>query len=652
MSFKTLEDRFNEVSRDIYGRLTNPTINYIRPDRSSEDILNDTRRVPTVSTQRDSRVISTFLSSQKGVLFIDAQKEIQTGNTFIQTRKLDTNFVLKNVQPFTHATRHNSSGVIRGIFLGGTSGLLQNDTIDTLSGRFLINKGVSGILNSVLNNPRNIVNSVRGGLRLLRTAEGRRTLLRSPLGNIAKGLITTQLKKRVNQLIPQTYQSNRPEYQVFYSGQSTGPVVFDPQPLDQRGTVRTSTQSTVKAQIQSAARKATSKLLNNLVAAKLPKALQPIAKSIIPQQTEPEKIATFAQAAENFRNKALEDQRLKGRLKSANRLQSAYFSEPFPSQTSTLSNFKDKYNIPKEFIPEERKREDSVYYNNIITDKQKINQKTDIIKFIFSDASGTNNKPVQFRALLSNIKESIKPNFNEQQYIGRTERFITYGGVKRTISIEFNVVAFSQAEIRGVWTRVNYLTGLAFPKSSSPAGFMVPPLFKLTVGGLFDNQPCYIETLDYDFLDDTITYDIDKEVPFAIKVNMQLSVLEKRTKFFDSPFYKITEDLAKVQDQLRPRGEQVANFARKLTREERDAISLRNAAGSIGNQANRAAANFRNSIPSFDSITQRGATIDFGRTSPDQFNSVEPVSIPTNRSVQEFGEDADTTSALLNIPNI
>jgi hypothetical protein len=93
-----------------------------------------------------------------------------------------------------------------------------------------------------------------------------------------------------------------------------------------------------------------------------------------------------------------------------------------------------------------------------------------------------------------------------------------------------------------MWTRVNYLTGLAFPKGISTSGFIIPPLFKITVGGLYNSQPCYIDTLDYDFLDETITFDIDKEVPHAINVNMTVSILEKRSKFHTSPFYQITEN--------------------------------------------------------------------------------------------------------------
>ncbi len=71
------------------------------------------------------------------------------------------------------------------------------------------------------------------------------------------------------------------------------------------------------------------------------------------------------------------------------------------------------------------------------------------------------------------------------------------------------------------------------------------------MGGLYDNQPCYLENLDFDFLDESITFDVDREVPHSVAVTMQLSILEKRSKFYDSPFYKIVEDMTKEQVQLR-----------------------------------------------------------------------------------------------------
>ena len=72
---------------------------------------------------------------------------------------------------------------------------------------------------------------------------------------------------------------------------------------------------------------------------------------------------------------------------------------------------------------------------------------------------------------------------------------------------------------------------------------MIPPLFKITIGGIYDHQPCYINTLEFTMLDETTTFDIDAEVSQVIEVSMQLTLLEKTTQLYDSPFYAITEAL-------------------------------------------------------------------------------------------------------------
>lgn len=179
-------------------------------------------------------------------------------------------------------------------------------------------------------------------------------------------------------------------------------------------------------------------------------------------------------------------------------------------------------------------------------------KKIDIITFKFSPVGPTfeENAAVPFRAFISSIKENVKPEFSEQKYIGRTERFVTYMGAKRNVQLQFNVVAFTKDELDHTWTRINYLTGLAFPKGISTSGFMVPPLFRITIGQIYDNQPCYIETLDYDFLDDSITFDIDKEVSQVINVSMTLSILEKSSRYYNSPFYEITKRMAETKQNL------------------------------------------------------------------------------------------------------
>jgi hypothetical protein len=322
---------------------------------------------------------------------------------------------------------------------------------------------------------------------------------------------------------------SRPEFRVFYqSSNFRGPSLFLQQETKDRGSVKlTYTKATPDKNSG--------------------------------YQTE------FLEAAKLFKQRFDESVALKAKLIKSNRkwrLRSSYIQDGqiddnADNPTNNLlssgdTNIVDGYNLFYVELKERKNslkdKRDRIDYSNIITPVTTLEKegKTDIIKFIFSEAGGPYQKPVQFRALLSSIKESIKTEFNEQRYVGRTERFVTYGGAKRGVNLTFNIVAFSAGEIQGVWSRVNYLSGLAFPKEVKN-GFMVPPLFNITVGGIYDNQPCYIETLDYNFLDDTTTFDIEMEVPFAINVTMQLSLLEKSTKFHNSPFYKITEDVLTSQ---------------------------------------------------------------------------------------------------------
>jgi len=188
-----------------------------------------------------------------------------------------------------------------------------------------------------------------------------------------------------------------------------------------------------------------------------------------------------------------------------------------------------------------------------ITEAVGLNKKTDIITFKFSPVGTADeeNTFIPFRAFISSIKENVKPEFTEQKYIGRTERFITYAGAKRSVQLQFNIVALTSSELDHMWARINYLTGLAFPKGVTSSGFMTPPLFRITIGQIYENQPCYVEALDYDFLDDNITFDINREVSQVINVNMTLSLIEKQSRYYNSPFYEITKRIAENKQNLR-----------------------------------------------------------------------------------------------------
>ncbi len=527
----TLKDLFEEKSQDIYKRFSpsSDQLIVVKPDTdgvfgSNSRIKNDNRSVPTVSVLRDTRRVSKFLTSPEGVLFTTKQALLQTGNTFLNTKLYNPLSPALNAVPFLHIRRNIPTNTL----VPSPSGLLQTTTVNTVASRF---------------------NTI-GELQALTT--GQRRLLPT-IGSLAKNYLVTQLKNAANSIIPlpQFYTTSRPEYKAFEKGIR----IFPAQPLSQRGIVRTNVTATlvnvIASRVTTRLVASTTSALNRLVPRNLRNTVPPVPNVPIPASD-----FTFEQKAQQFKDSFTKNNR-------TSRFKSKYFSEaenPTETQFDTgivqarkdpvvgYTTLKDPYNIA-EFQSNENNFDaagnlvgDKLNYANI-TKPQK--EKSDIVKFTFRDATDANSNPVHFRALISSIKESIKPEFTEQRYVGRTERFVTYGGAKRGLSLSFNIVAFSDGELDGMWTKVNYLTGLAFPKGVQN-GLMTPPLFKFTIGGLYDNQPCYIESLDYDFLDESITFDIDREVPFAINVNMQLSILEKRSKFHDSPFYKITEDAEQI----------------------------------------------------------------------------------------------------------
>ena len=549
----TLADLFNEKSQDIYKRFSPSSGQFVtvKPDTdgvfgSRSRIKNDSRSIPTISVLRDTQRVSKFLASSEGLLFTTKQALLQTGNTFLNTKLYNPLSPALNVIPFLHIRRNVPTNTL----VPSPSGLLQSTTVNTVASRF----ETIGTIQAFTSGKRGLLPTV---------------------GSLAKNYLVTQLKNAANAIVPlpQFYTSSRPEYKAFQNG---GVRIFPAQPLSQRGIVRTNVVATITNVIAS---KVTSRLVQSSTSALnrlVPKSLRNIVPPI-PSVPIPAEAFTFEQEAARFKNnfyKKAQDRFVRTGnnsfvLQEESRFKSKYFSEAQnPVENAYDSGIvqaikdpevgrtalKDLYNIaPFESNVDNFDASGSLIDNRLnyanITKAQP--DKSDIIKFIFRDASDVNNtQPVHFRALISSIKESVKPEFNEQRYVGRTERFVTYGGVKRGLSLSFNIVAFSQQELDGMWTKVNYLTGMAFPKGIKN-GFMVPPLFKFTIGGLYDNQPCYIESLDYDFLDETITFDTDREVPFAINVAMQLSILEKRSKFHDSPFYQITENAETVIRQRR-----------------------------------------------------------------------------------------------------
>lgn len=167
------------------------------------------------------------------------------------------------------------------------------------------------------------------------------------------------------------------------------------------------------------------------------------------------------------------------------------------------------------------------------------NAYADTIDFMFHDY--VNNRVIPFKAMLTNIQETVNVEYDAQRYIGRTESNIVYAGANRDLSFTFYIQAFSKDELDFIWQKINYLTGLCFPSSYSD-GFMVPPFVQLTIGRYYLDQPGYIKSLSHTIEDNT-SWDIDDDaqMPMGVTVNMSFAVIEKTQVKTGSKFYGFGE---------------------------------------------------------------------------------------------------------------
>jgi hypothetical protein len=505
-TFTTLAERYESQAKDIYNRFapSSDQLVVIKPNTSGvfgsrSRIKSDSRALPIVSLARDTRRVSKFLRSSEGILFLAKQTLLQTGNTFETTRVLNPFSFLLNVVPHTVRFKRHFDIPTRK-----ESGFLQTNTIQKMSDpKFGIVSQLKGLASRFTNAPR--------GAKL-------------------NGLFNTPYLAS-NQILG-GWGGQRPEFSafstrraVFITGAAapfyTGPKLYTREPLETRGTRRTPDASPTREVLTTW----DEERLNYV-----------------------KRFYTINGTSDRLRNPYLEP---RPSVEPTGQKQTSNDIKNFPTGSTRIQ---DVYNL----ITRKDSGDSNVIDYTILNKRDEKSE--DLIKFTFQHSTsrvvGSTVPPIiHFRAFLKRIKENVKTEFNEQRYVGRTERFVTYGGAKRSVDMEFNIVAFSDKEINGMWTKINYLSGLAFPKGVEN-GFMVPPLFKVSVGRIYDNQPCYLENLDYSFVEENTTFDIDAKVPFSISVTMRVSILEKRSKFYDSPFYKITEDLPTTsrdsQEQVQP----------------------------------------------------------------------------------------------------
>lgn len=103
---------------------------------------------------------------------------------------------------------------------------------------------------------------------------------------------------------------------------------------------------------------------------------------------------------------------------------------------------------------------------------------------------------ISFKGYLTAMDDSYTADWDTYKYVGRGESFYKYKGFGRSVSLGFDVVALSRADVVPNYQKLNTLAGLLSPDYSD-AGIMRGNFISLTIGDYFVNTPGIIKGVSF-----------------------------------------------------------------------------------------------------------------------------------------------------------
>jgi hypothetical protein len=141
---------------------------------------------------------------------------------------------------------------------------------------------------------------------------------------------------------------------------------------------------------------------------------------------------------------------------------------------------------------------------------------------------------VNFRATISGLSETLTPSWDSSRFIGNPFNFYTYNSIERSVTFSFKVYSLNQDEHVAAWQRLSFLTSLVYPQGYVNNVAVTPPFLKFTLGNMYNNKECFIDSLTYT-VDDTTTWETatginsglkDWKLPKIINVDVTLKLVE------------------------------------------------------------------------------------------------------------------------------
>ena len=520
MSFRNLEERFNSTVNKLYAGATTKFDNgkpsngrndmpFIvrKPGQGQAGIRFENRSLPIISTVSDVKRLTLFTLRPEGLLFLAKQQLLQTGNTFQHTRIINPLFAVGNAVPFLHIKR-NLRPLNELLKKTDTSydnvktmGQLQAETYEKLTSRWKSPEYIKAIQAAAKEN-----NNKKGG-----DGKTKKNSFLSTIGNKLG-----DLKRGIT-----SYTS---AFNPFQARNIRDKGWYNSRPELKSKSIVSETQGILKVYQES--KKEDDPNDSPITGAEFSNDSSQVQVKFIKYFSSPNGIRGTLQGKEENDSPI-----------------SVIVANPF--NRKKLSYIKDPLNELNRANP------DGEFQANGLMPYRRLKRATVVDKQIPKSANGIqdpivvsfamgNDDHIQFRAFIKDIQQSTRPEYKEYQYIGRIEKFISYGSVRREVNFKLDLLAFGKDELTAVWDRINYLTGLVYPYGIN-LGVLQPNIVRFTIGNLYVNQPGYATSLQTEFYEPAPTWDLDNQIPIGARMNISFNIIEKTNVTAASPFYGITE---------------------------------------------------------------------------------------------------------------
>lgn len=151
---------------------------------------------------------------------------------------------------------------------------------------------------------------------------------------------------------------------------------------------------------------------------------------------------------------------------------------------------------------------------------------------------------IQFRAFIDSFSDKYDATWNEEQILGRGEKFYRYGGFGRSVSLSFTVAAQSVEEVAPMYKKLNYLASTVAPTYGS-GGVMRGNLLQLSIGGYLKQQIGILKGLSLEYFSSDATHNIGLNANGTFNRDRQLSNLIKVSGFEFVPIYNFVPQFNK-----------------------------------------------------------------------------------------------------------